>query len=92
MVWLWQGDSPWHFVSVDKETTAKIDFYFSHAKRGWGSLPVYVKVGETRWKTSIFPDRKTGTYLLPIKAGARKAEGIKAGDLVKLGLEINDSG
>jgi hypothetical protein len=33
-------------------------------------------VGKTEWDTSIFPDKKSGVYLLPTKASVRKAEGI----------------
>jgi hypothetical protein len=40
------------------------------------------------WKTSIFPDNKTGTYLLPLKADVRKKEKIGAGDTIMLSLEI----
>ena len=57
-------------------------------KRGWGSLPVKVAIGETSWNTSIFPDKKLGSYLLPIKSDVRKKELISAGNIVQLSLEI----
>jgi hypothetical protein len=61
---------------------------FGNLKRGWGSFPVIVTVGATNWKTSIFPDKKTGEYLLPLKAGVRKKEGIVADNTISLLLEI----
>jgi hypothetical protein len=36
-------------------------------------------VGETSWKTSIFPDRGSGGFLLPLKAYVRRREKIEAG-------------
>lgn len=89
-VWLYPGDTPWHFVTLPKATTKNIDFYFSHAKRGWGSLPVVVTLGKTSWKTSIFPDKKADSYLLPLKAEVRKKENIKAGDNISFSLKVKD--
>jgi len=89
-VWLYPGDTPWHFVTLPKKTAKNIDFYFSLVKRGWGSLPVIVTVGKTSWKTSIFPDKKAKSYLLPLKAEVRKKEAIKAGDGIAFSLKIRD--
>lgn len=87
-VWLYPGMAGWHFVTIPKKTTKDIDYFFSTAKRGWGSLRVTVTVGTTSWKTSIFPDKKSDSYLLPLKAQVRKQESIKEGDSIKLSLEI----
>lgn len=87
-VWLYPGMAGWHFVTIPKKTTKDIDYFFSTAKRGWGSLRVAVTVGTTSWKTSIFPDKKSDSYLLPLKAQVRKQESIKEGDSIKLSLEI----
>ena len=89
-MWLYPGDAPWHFVSIPKNTKEKIDFFFGHFKRGWGSLPVLATIGKTGWKTSIFPDKKSDSYLLPLKAEVRKKEAIKAGDAINFSLKIED--
>lgn len=89
-VWLYPGKSAWHFITVPKETSQEIDEYFSHVKRGWGSLPVSVRTGQTEWKTSIFPDKKTEAYLLPLKALARKQADIRVGDEAQVTLTIFD--
>lgn len=81
-VWLYPGAAAWHFVTLPKRQAAEIQDMFGAAARGWGSLPVVVTVGQTTWRTSIFPDKKSASYLLPIKASVRKAEGIEAGDVV----------
>jgi hypothetical protein len=45
-------------------------------------------IGKTLWSTSIFPDKKAGEYLLPLKAQVRKKEGLVAGDVVSFSFEI----
>ena len=75
--WGWKQDAGWHFATVPKKQSEHIRSRFSGAKRGWGSVPVRIRIGETEWETSLFPEGKSGTYLFAIKAGARKAEGIE---------------
>lgn len=84
-VWLYPGESAnWHFVNVSREVSAEIRERFGEQSRGWGSLPVTVTVGQTTWDTSIFPDKKSATYLLPLKAAVRTKEMVRAGDRVSL--------
>lgn len=88
-LWLYPGDmAAWHFITVPRKETAAIDSVFKEFKKGWGSLPVEARIGKTTWKTSIFPDRKAGTYLLPVKAAVRRSEGIAAGDKVTIRLTV----
>lgn len=87
-VWLYPGMAGWHFVTLSKKQSREIKDIFGGMSRGWGSLPVTVKIGQTSWKTSIFPDKKAGAYLLPLKADVRKKEAIEDGDMVSLLLEI----
>lgn len=90
-VWLWPGDAPWHFVTLPKKLSEEIDFYFGHIKGGWGSIRDSVTLGKTLWKTSIFPDKKIGSYILPLKIEVRKKESLREGDDIKLSLEIRDN-
>jgi hypothetical protein len=96
-LWIWTTDkaaASWHFLTLDGDVAEAI-----HAlalmrrleggrKRGWGSMKVRATVGETCWDTSIFPAKEMGGWLLPVKAAVRKAEGLVAGDLVKVKVEI----
>jgi hypothetical protein len=59
-------------------------------RRGWGSLRVTATIGKTSWKTSIFPDRESDSYLLPLRSDVRKKEGIQEGNLVSLSVEIKE--
>jgi hypothetical protein len=89
-LWRFQGESSWHFLTLPLETAEDIRYYFSHVKRGWGSLRVAATIGATEWKTSIFSEKKSGSYILPVKALVRSAENIKAGDEVQVTLLLDD--
>ncbi len=90
-VWLYPGRAAWHFVSIPEEVCDEINDRYGLMKRGWGSLPVVITIGKTIWKTSIFPDKQTGSYVLPLKADVRKREDIRVGDTINFVLKI-DSG
>jgi hypothetical protein len=82
------GMDAWFFAEVPTRVAADIKKRFGHAAKGWGSLKVQASIGGTVWKTSIFPDKKSGTYVLPLKAAVRQAEKIRVGKRVSLTLEI----
>jgi hypothetical protein len=56
--------------------------------RGFGSLRVEVAIGSTTWRTSVFPDTKRGTYLLPVKKQVRAAEGLVEGSVCSVELTV----
>lgn len=87
-VWVYPGPAAWHFVTLPKKESAQIKKGFQGLERGWGSFPVAVTVGKTTWKTSIFPDKKAGAYLLPIKSEVRKKEKIFEDQTITFNLEI----
>ena len=88
-VWLWPGEvAAWHFVHVDKKLSGELKEKHGKVKRGFGSIPVKATIGNTSWKTSIFPDKHSGTYLLPLKAQVRRVEDIFANDTITFTLEI----
>ena len=78
----------WRFVSVPKKLSAEIRDSFEALARGWGSLRVVVTVGKTSWQTSIFPDKKSGTYVLPLKAAVRKKENIADNTTIACEIEV----
>ena len=81
-VWLYPGKAAWHFANLSQKQSSHIRKLFGAEAAGWGSLPVTVCIGETEWKTSIFPDSKSSSYLFAIKAEVRKKEHICAGDTI----------
>lgn len=87
-VWFYPGKAGWYFLTLAKEPSKAIRRTFGPLARPWGSLPVTVTIGRTKWETSIFPDKKAGAYLLPLKADVRKKEQVDEGDRIKFSVVI----
>jgi len=88
-VWQWHASDSWYFVSLPKEESKEIKELYSFPRHGFGAIPVIVQIGDTTWETSIFPDSKTKTYIMPIKKAVRKLEKIKEGETVEVLLEVD---
>lgn len=96
-LWMWNSDkgaSAWHFLTIDGQVADDI-----HAaallrrmeggpKRGWGSLKVRARICGISWDTSIFPDKASGGWFLPVKAAVRKAEQLVVGDAVTVRVDL----
>lgn len=88
-VWKYPGQAGnWYFVSLPKKEAQKIKAAYIGKRKGWGSIRVLAQVGETEWATSIFPDKKMDTYLLPIKASIRKKQGITTQKKVRISITL----
>lgn len=81
-LWRYPGAGGWHFANLSRRQSAEIRGLFGADARGGGSLPVTVRIGGTEWSTSLFPVRKSDTYLFAIKAEVRKRENVIEGDTI----------
>ncbi len=88
-LWKYSGESAWHFITLPSDISARIKF-LQAGRRGFGSVRVFATLGNSRFETSVFPDSKSGSYLLPVKASIRKAEKIGHGDEVVCLIELRD--
>lgn len=88
-LWEHDGEGGWHFVSMPVGQSEELKARTVHARRGFGSLKVHATIGETSWHTSVFPS-STGAYVLPVKKPVRRAEGLEAGDVLEISLELVD--
>ena len=82
----WRGPAPFLFVAVPPKQSDEIKAVSGLVTYGWGVIPVHVRIGNTEWKTSLFP--KDGKYLVPIKMLVQKAENVKEGDEATIQLEL----
>lgn len=87
-VWEHDGMGAWHFVSLPDNEADDIEQMYGHQARGFGSLRVEVTIGATTWTTSVFPDSKRQTYVLPVKKSVRTAEGLHAGSVASIALVV----
>jgi hypothetical protein len=86
-LWDAPGDAAWVFLTVPSDDSAEIRD-LAPPRRGFGSVRVRVRLGETTWSTSVFPDSKLGSYVLPVKRPVREAEDVSVGDTVSIELEL----
>lgn len=87
-MWLYQGKGAWHFVTLPVDVGAEIRARTAMNRRGWGSVRVSVTIGGSTWQTSIFPDKTSGSYLLPLKETIRSAEHLRVGEQVDVSLDV----
>ncbi|MCA0218009.1 MAG: DUF1905 domain-containing protein [Actinobacteria bacterium] len=78
----------WVFVTLPAEASEAIRSTPRPPRPGFGSIRVSATVGGSRWATSIFPDSKSGRYVLPVKKSVRKTEGIDVGDRVEVTVDV----
>jgi len=86
-LWHWRGPSPFHFVSVPDAQAVELEAVARSVTYGWGMIPVGVQVGDTRWRTSLFP--KDGGYVVPVKDAVRKAEDLEVGDVLRIRITVD---
>ena len=82
----WRGPSPYHFIEVPPDIADDLHTLSPMLTYGWGVIPVSVRIGESQFRTSLFP--RQGGYVLPIKDRVRLAEGMVLGDAVLVELAI----
>jgi hypothetical protein len=87
-LWEHDGEGAWHFVSLPADLSDDLRERGGQ-RRGFGSIRVRPTIGSSTWTTSVFPARE-GVYVLPVKRPVRVAEGIEAGDVVEVSLEVLD--
>jgi hypothetical protein len=91
-IWRWTttaAPAAWHFVTLPEDVSGQIRFFMGK-RQGFGSVRVSAQIGVTSWKTSLFPDSKSGGYLLPVKAEVRRKENVGDGDLCSVTVSLSD--
>lgn len=87
-IWQWRGPAPYYFVTVPEPESRDLREISGAVTYGWGMIPVRVRVGTTRWETSLWP--KDGGYVVPLKDAVRKAETLAEGDTITVHLTTGD--
>lgn len=85
----WTGESEMlaTYVELPEDIARKVAAHEMHQRiltgkrRGFGSVKVEARIGDSEWSTSIFP-QKEGTWFLPVRATVRRAEKLEMGDPV----------
>lgn len=56
-------------------------------QRGFGSVKVTARIGDTEWSTSVFPQRQSTEWVLLVSRKVMRAEGLAEGDPAALVLD-----
>jgi hypothetical protein len=88
-LWLWDARrvDTWTFVTLPEDVSDQIR-EIAAPGRGFGSVKVRAGVGASSWSTSVFPDKASGCYVLPIKAAVRKKNAVEPGDVIEVTVEV----
>ena len=91
----WQGDrGTYHLLIIDGEGAETIAM---HARlhrlefgrqRGFGSVKVIARIGETQWTSSVFPQDKQSEWILLVSKKVMRQEDLHEDELVKLELQL----
>ena len=84
-LWLYPGEAGWHFVTLPTAVADDIDDAVGE-RAGFGSIPVEVTIGTSTWKTSLFPDKHAGSFVLPVKKAIRAKEQLDVDAVVAVHL------
>lgn len=87
-LWEWTSKTSWYFLSLPHAEADDIDARFGRNAPGFGSIRVEVVIGDTTWRTSIFPSTAEKTYVLPVKKAVRAAEGLETGSVAAVQLSV----
>ncbi|WP_436526427.1 DUF1905 domain-containing protein [Actinoplanes sp. HUAS TT8] len=79
----WRGPAPYFFVPMPESDSAELKDE-ARSLIYWGQIPVHVVIGETRFRTALYP--RAGRYMVPLKAAIRAADGLEVGDVVTVSL------
>jgi hypothetical protein len=88
ILWEYSGKGAWVFVSLPQELSLEIRTELKNLEEGWGRMRTEAQIGQSIWKTALWFDTKSNTYLLAVKAEIRKKEKIEIGNLVKVTIAI----
>jgi len=87
-LWRYPGEAGWHFLTLPADVADDVRERAAAFRKGFGSVKVTAEISGHTWQTSVFPESKSGSYVLPVKKAVRTAVRIGDGDEVAVQLEI----
>ena len=84
-----ETEAAWVFVRLPVAAADEIADIATR-RPGFGSIRVEARIGSTGWRTSLFPSREFGTYLLPVKRSVREREKISTGDTTDVWIRLTE--
>ena len=88
-LWEWDArdDASWVFVTLPVDLAEDIQD-MALPRKGFGSVKVRVRCGSSEWRTSVFPDSRSGSYVLPLKKAVRAKEKLEVGVTAAFEIDV----
>lgn len=87
-LWISSGKGAWHFVTLPLSIAEQVKF-FGEQHSSYGTIYVKASIGQSEWKTSLFPAKKEQTFYLPVKAEIRKKESLTVGNSIDVTIYMS---
>ena len=81
-------DGSWFFIRLPVDAADEVRDLTTGPPTGFGSVKVEATVGSSVWSTSVFPEKSSGSFVLPVRKAVRLAECIEDGDTVEVSLRV----
>ena len=91
----WQGErGTYHLITITGKDAETLQAHEAMhrlecgARRGFGSVKVIARIGDTEWTTSVFPQNKRSEWVLLVSKKVMRIEDLAEGDPVGLTLDL----
>lgn len=91
----WQGErGTYHLIVITGEPAEALAMHARLRRlefgrqRGFGSVKVAARIGDTAWSTSVFPQKQSTEWILLVSRKVMRAEGLADGEPVALTLAL----
>ena len=91
----WRGErGTYHLVTITGDGAAQIAMHERltrlelGSRRGFGSVKVVAQIGDTRWKSSVFPQNARSEWVLLVSKKVMKAEDLAVDDELAVDIEL----
>jgi len=86
-VWKDPASSGCYFIDLDNALSQKIKEYPDKKANKFGLVRATATVGNTTWKTTLFPTKR-GNYVMSIVKRVRQKEKIEDKDMLQVKIEL----
>lgn len=83
------------YINIDGEAAEAIRAaamtgqWLNNGRKGnFGSAKVSATIGGTTWANSVFPNKESGGWSMPVKKAVCVAEGLNAGDMIRATIAL----
>ena len=87
-LWMFGGEGSWYFANLPIDVSEEIRSLTAQSKNIFGSVKVIANINKSTWQTSLFPDSKSGCYVLPIKKTIRESENLTVDHTISLKIKL----